>query len=86
MTDEELRRKIFDIVALQVRRDTASLTAETTLEELRIASLDMVQILFGIEDTFDIYVPQEGQHLRGGTLGEVCERVKALVAAKHASA
>lgn len=46
-------------------------------------SLDIVQILFGIEDTFDVYVPTENQQLRTATLGDLCDGVKTLLAAKH---
>jgi acyl carrier protein len=86
VTDEAIREKILEIVATQARVDKASLTLDTTFEDLRIESLDMVQILFGIEDAFDVYVPQEDQQFRFATLGHVCEGVKKLIAAKQASA
>lgn len=83
VTDEEIRTKVFGIVATYARRDPASLTRDTTFEELRMESLDIVQILFGIEDTFDVYVPTENQQLRTATLGDLCDGVKTLLAAKH---
>ena len=42
----------------------------------------MVQILFGIEDEFDVYVPQEDDSFKLETLGDVVEGVKQLVAEK----
>jgi acyl carrier protein len=83
VTDEEIREKVLLIVATHARRDPASLTPDTTFDELRMESLDIVQILFGIEDTFDVYVPTENQQLRSATLGHLCDGVKALIAAKH---
>jgi acyl carrier protein len=83
VTDEEIREKIFSIVATSARRDRASLTLDTTFEDLRMESLDIVQVLFGIEDTFDVYVPTENQQLRTATLGDVCDGVKKLIAARH---
>lgn len=83
MTDEEIKEKIFDIFAKEARLDRDSLSMETKLEELSIESLDMVQILFGIEDTFDVYVPQEEvENLK--TMGDVVDGVKQLLAEKAA--
>lgn len=83
MTDEEIKDKVFDIFAKEARLDRDSLSLETNLEELEIESLDMVQILFGIEDTFDVYVPQEEvENLK--TMNDVVEGVKQLLAANAA--
>jgi acyl carrier protein len=83
MTDEEIREKIFDIIAKEARIDRGTLTLETKLEDLKIESLDMVQILFGIEDAFDVYVPQDDQSFKLATLNDVVDGVKRLVAAKQ---
>jgi acyl carrier protein len=45
-----------------------------------------VQILFGIEDAFDVYVPQDDQSFKLSTLKDVIEGVKRLVAAKQPTA
>jgi len=83
MTDEDIREKIFDIIAKEARIDRGTLTLETKLEDLKIESLDMVQILFGIEDAFDVYVPQDDQSFKLATLNDVVDGVKRLVAAKQ---
>ena len=83
MTEEEIRERIFDIVAKEARLDRASLKLETKLEDLKIESLDMVQILFGIEDAFDVYVPQHDQSFKLATLRDVVDGVKKLMAAKQ---
>lgn len=83
MNDEEIREKIFDIIAKEARIDRGTLTLETKLEDLKIESLDMVQILFGIEDAFDVYVPQDDQSFKLSTLKDVVDGVKRLVAAKQ---
>lgn len=86
MTEEEIRDKIFDIVAKEARLDRASLTLDTKLEDLKIESLDMVQILFGIEDSFDVYVPQDDQSFKLATLRDVVDGVMKLLAAKQPTA
>ena len=83
MTDEEIREKIYDILAKEARLDRARLTLDTRLEDLKIESLDMVQILFGIEDAFDVYVPQDDQSFKLSTVRDVVDGVKKLVAAKQ---
>jgi acyl carrier protein len=83
MTEEEIREKIFDIIAKEARIDRGTLTLETKLEDLKIESLDMVQILFGIEDAFDFYVPQDDQSFKLSTMKDVVDGVKRLVAAKQ---
>jgi acyl carrier protein len=82
MTDEQIRDRVFDIVAKGARVDRATLTPATTIKELKIESLDMVQILFEVEEAFDVYIPLDDQIARFTTLGELVDVVTRLVAAK----
>lgn len=78
MTDEEIQQRVFEIFAKEARLDLESLTAESVLDDLNIESLDMVQILFGIEETFEVYVPQEEvENLK--TMGDVIAGIKQLL-------
>lgn len=83
MTDEEIRDKIFDIFAKEARLDRDSLTLDSKLEDLNIESLDMVQILFGIEEAFDVYVPQDDDSFKLETMRDVVDGVKDLMAQKE---
>lgn len=80
MTD--VQDKIFDIVAKEARLDRNKLSLDNKLEDLNIESLDMVQILFGIEDEFDIYVPQEDDSFKLDSLRDVVTGVEHLIAQK----
>jgi acyl carrier protein len=82
MTDEQIRDRVFDIVAKGARVDRATLTPATTIKELKIESLDMVQILFEVEEAFDAYIPLDDQTSKLTTLGELVDVVTRLVAAK----
>lgn len=82
-TDEEIKEKVFDIVAKEARLDRETLSLDTKLEDLSIESLDMVQILFGIEDTFDVYVPQDDDSFKLETMQDVIDGVKQLIAEKQ---
>ncbi|MCB9958223.1 MAG: acyl carrier protein [Rhodospirillaceae bacterium] len=79
MTDIE--DKIMAIVAQETRRDRASLSLDTELSE--IESLDLVQIIFAIEDEFDVYVPQEDETFKLDNLRDVVDGVKLLLAEKQ---
>lgn len=79
MTDIE--DKIMDIVAQETRRERAGLSLDTELSE--IESLDLVQIIFAIEDEFDVYVPQEDETFKLDTLRDVVDGVKLLLAEKQ---
>jgi len=83
MTDEEIRSKIFDIFAKEANLDREALTMDAKLEDLDIESLDMVQILFGIEEAFDVYVPQDDDSFKLESMGDVVEGVKNLMAQKE---
>ncbi len=56
MTDE-VRTGIAEIIAEQAMVDAADIKDETTMEELGLDSLALVEVVFGIEEKFDISVP-----------------------------
>ena len=49
--------KIFEIIAEQAVLETSDVTLESTLEDLWIDSLGLVESIFAIEEEFDITVP-----------------------------
>ena len=49
--------KIFEIIAEQAVLETSDVTMESTLEDLGIDSLGLVESIFAIEEEFDITVP-----------------------------
>lgn len=51
--------KIKSIIAEQFDVDEESLAAETTFEELGADSLDIVELAMGIEEEFDLEIPEE---------------------------
>lgn len=84
-TDEEITRKIIDIVAEQTMVEHATVTLESTPEELGIDSLGMVDIVFAIEEAFDISVPfnandPNDSEFSLASVGTVVAAVKRLIA------
>ena len=57
----------------------------TRLEDLDIDSLRMIEILFSVEDAFEITVPAEQAELRTKvqTVGDLAAYIDALVAEQH---
>jgi acyl carrier protein len=50
--------EILDVVAREALVERGKLTADATLESLGIASLDMISIVFALEDRFGIVLEQ----------------------------
>ena len=57
--DQELASKVIEIVAAVKQVSPESIRAESTFEQLGIDSLDRINILFELENAFDIDVPDD---------------------------
>ena len=76
---------VFDIIAREagIERDTISL--DSTLKDLDIQSLDAVQIIFEIEDHFDIEMPDRNPDFDTESVRGLVAAVERLAAAKPAA-
>ncbi|MEL6316901.1 MAG: acyl carrier protein [Pseudomonadota bacterium] len=84
-TDEEITQKVIAIVAEQTMVDGKEVTLESTPEDLGIDSLGLVEIVFAIEEAFDISVPYNANEATTSdfdisTVGSVVAAVKKLIA------
>ena len=77
---------IFDIIAKTCSVERESITLGSTLKDLDVHSLDAVQVLFEIEDRFDIRVPEREDQFSAGTVRDLVNGVERLLAAKVTSA
>ncbi len=82
----DIAERIVEIIAKEAKLDASKLTLDTRLEELKIESLDLVQILFAIEDEFDVYVPYNDEAYKLETLRDVVDGVNRLIAEKQGEA
>jgi acyl carrier protein len=78
MTDVVNRVK--DILAEECAVDRAALLDDAKLEDVGISSVDMVQVMFAIEEAFGISIEQEDMSLDIETVGEVTSAIQRLVA------
>ena len=84
MSDTE--QTIIDIIAKTCSIERDRITLDATLKDLDVHSLDAVQVLFEIEDRFDIQVPERDDQYSAGTVRDLVAGVESLVAAKAATA
>ena len=82
---DELTTRTLRIIAETQRKDPAQVTVGSSFEELGIDSMDGVNIIFALENEFDINVPdEEVKNIR--SVRDMVEGVRQLVAAKAAKA
>jgi len=74
-----LAQQIIDVIAREGMVDRSKITAEATLEDLGLQSIDMVMILNGIEEKFDIYVPMDETIQKIANVGDVVGVVANLI-------
>jgi acyl carrier protein len=82
---DELIERVLKAIATSRRIPRETVTIDSEFEQLGIDSMDAVEILFALENEFDINIPnEEVQHVRN--VRQMCEGVAKLVAAKGAAA
>ena len=79
----DIAAQVREVIASESRIDIEKLTPEATLEDLEIESIDMVEILMGIEEKFDIYVPMNDEIMNNECVGDVIREVTRLVNEKQ---
>lgn len=90
-TDSEIEQKVIAIVAEQSMVENTDVTLETTPDELGIDSLGLVEIVFAIEETFDVSVPYNANDPSTSdfdltNVGSVVSAVKKLIAESDGAA
>jgi len=82
---DALAAKVMAVIAKTQRIPPESLSIDSSFEELKIDSLDGINIIFAIENEFGINIPDEGvQNLK--TVRQVVEGVQTLLLEKRADA
>ncbi len=80
-----IENDIIDIVAAQAKVDRATLKRDSRLSELDLQSIDIIELIFAIEDKFDISVPYSPNDLNSAgisfeTVGDLIDAVGRLTA------
>jgi len=78
----DIENKIYDIIVEKTGVEREKLRRDAVLGDLGVSSLDFVEIVFSVEETFDIEVPYNAntQDQDFKTLGDIVTVVEGLVA------
>ena len=57
MSDDRIFEVLRQAIAEQTRTDPSKITPASSLEELGVKSLDLVEIIMSIEDHYDVSIP-----------------------------
>ena len=82
---DELIQRVLKVIAASKRIPLETVTIDSEFVQLTIDSMDAVEILFALENEFEINIPDdEVRSVRN--VRQMCEGVDRLVAAKNAGA
>ena len=77
-----VQQEIFDVISKQAKIDISTIKTESTLKDLGIASLDAIEVIFDIEEHFNINLPNEDVDFEHGTVGHLVAAVERQIALK----
>lgn len=77
----KVEEDIYDIVADKADVDRDKLVRDARLDDLEIESLDIVEIIFAIEEKFDIQIPYNANdaEMEFETVGQVVDAVQKVI-------
>lgn len=83
----DVRDRVRAILADQALMDPAALGDDTALADIGLDSLALVEVIFAIEEAFDVHVPFNANAPEAGgfdasTVGSVAAAVEGLIAAR----
>jgi acyl carrier protein len=82
---DEINQRVLKVIAASKRIPLETVTVDSEFQQLGIDSMDAVEILFALENEFDISIPdEEVRSVRN--VRQMCEGVEKLVAAKSNAA
>ena len=84
---DDVSKRITQIIAEQAMLEPEAIKPETTLDDLGLDSLALVEVVFGIEEAFDISVPFNANEPKASDfdiskVSHIVAGVKSLIAAK----
>lgn len=75
---DETARKVVDVITATQKLETGKVTLDSTFEELQIDSLDGLNIVFALENEFNLDIPDD-QAKDMKTVRQAAERIHALI-------
>ncbi len=76
-TPQEIEAGVFEEIANELKIEAAELRVDTKISELEASSLSVMEIIFAIEERFNIELPYSANDLAGlQSLGQIVEAVE----------
>jgi acyl carrier protein len=84
---DTIAEDVLQIIAEKGQVERARLTPDASLADLAIASLDVIEIIFALEDRFDIEIPFNANDARQefATVGDIVRAVETVVSKSRAA-
>lgn len=80
------QQQVFEIIAKQAKLDVAIVKPESTLKDLGVASLEAIELIFDIEEHFNINFPdQQGANFDTDTVQSLVDAVQKALDEKAAA-
>lgn len=84
--NDTTRQQVFEIIAAQAKLDMAVIKPESTLKDLGVASLEAIELIFDIEEHFNINFPdQQGANFDTDTVESLVDAVQKAIDDKAAA-
>jgi acyl carrier protein len=79
---------VIEVISKKVRSGKKDITLDDRLEDLGLESIDAIEMIFDLEEKFDIQIPYNANNtqLYMTTVGEVVKAIEDIVAKKNAGA
>lgn len=75
--NDSTQQQVFEIIAKQAKIDLATVKPESTLKDLGVESLDAIELIFDIEEHFNINFPeQQGANFDSDTVQSLVDAVQ----------
>lgn len=81
---DEITERVIRVIAEYQHVEPATIQLESTFQELGIDSLDGLQLLFGLEEEFDVDIPDDAGK-QFNSVGNVAEGIRLLLERKRAT-
>jgi acyl carrier protein len=87
----DVAREVIEVIAKQAKVDPAKITRGTELAELHLESLDTVELIFALEEKFNIEIPFNANEattagIKFETAGDVIDAVTKVVESRGGGA
>ncbi len=79
-----LDQSVLAIIAREARLDVGSIEMTSTMKGLGVDSLDVVQVIFALEDEYKIDFPDQNSGFANGTIRDLVDAVERAITLRDA--